>query len=63
MRLPRELGDYKLIKIINEKEPSSAFLCSIIEIKNSTVFVKMNASVNGIDQLKEEFIAFCSSFK
>ena len=58
-----ELGNYKLIKIINEKEPSSAFLCSIIEIKNSTVFVKMNASVNGIDQLEEEFIAFCSSFK
>ena len=57
------LGNYKLIKIINEQEPSSAFLCSIIQVKNSTVFVKMNASVHGIAQLQEEFIAFCSSFK
>ena len=58
-----DLGNYKLIKIINEDNPSSAFLCSIIEIKNSTVFVKMNASISGINQLEEEFITFCSSFK
>ena len=58
-----KLGEFKYIKIINNLKQSSAFLCAILEIKNSTVFVKLNASVNGINQLEEEFLLFCSSFK
>ncbi|SVC98163.1 uncharacterized protein METZ01_LOCUS351017, partial [marine metagenome] len=58
-----KLGKYKLIKIQNDSNQESAFLCSIIEIKNSTIFVKMKASLDGINQLENEFIEFCSSFK
>ena len=58
-----DLGEFKYIKIINNSKQSSAFLCAILEIKNSTVFVKLNASVNGIKQLEKEFLLFCSSFK
>ncbi len=58
-----KLGKYKFIKIKNDSNPDSAFLCSIIEIKNSTIFIKMKASVLGINQLEQEFIEFCSSFK
>ena len=56
------LGDYKVIKIINDGNKESAFLCAILEIKQSTIFIKMNASIEGIDQLEEDFITFCSSF-
>ena len=58
-----KLGEYKFIKIINESNVESAFLCSIIEIKNSTIFIKMKASIEGIDKLEKEFLEFCSSFK
>ena len=58
-----KLGTYKLIKIKNDSNPDSAFLCSVIEIKNSTIFIKMKASILGINQLEKEFVDFCSSFK
>ena len=58
-----KLGEYKLIKIHDDSNEESAFLCSIIEIKNSTIFIKMKASPEGINQLENEFIKFCSSFK
>ena len=56
------LGDYKIIKIINDENKESAFLCAILEIKQSTIFIKMNASIEGINQLEDDFITFCSSF-
>ena len=58
-----ELGKFKYIKIINDQDLSSAFMCAILEVKNSTVFVKLNAPVDGIKQLEKEFLLFCSSFK
>jgi len=58
-----QLGKYKFIKIQNDSNLESAFLCSIMEIKNSTIFIKMKASTNGINELETEFIQFCSSFK
>ena len=57
------LGEYKYIKIINYEDSSSAFLCAIIAIKNSTLFIKLNASLEGINFLEQEFVSFCSSFK
>ena len=57
------IGSYKLFKIINDKKPSSAFLCSILSAKNSTIFIKLNVSKNGIYELENQFKNFCSSFK
>ena len=57
------LGEYKYIKIVNYEEQSSAFLCAILAIKNSTLFIKLNASLEGINYLEQEFVSFCSSFK
>ena len=56
------LGEFKMFKIINNKNEDSAFLCSIFDIGGSTVFVKLVASVVGINQLESEFKEFCSSF-
>ena len=56
------LGEFKMFKILNSTDESSAFLCSIFEIGHSTVFVKLVASISGINQLEKEFKEFCSSF-
>ena len=57
-----KLGNYSYIKIINKENQDSAFLCSIIQIENSTIFIKLNSTVQGIEILENEFINFCSSF-
>ena len=58
-----KIGEYKFIKIINKSNEQSAFLCSIMKIKNSTIFIKMKASIDGVNELEKEFLEFCSSFK
>ncbi len=58
-----KIGEYKFIKIINESNVESAFLCSIMKIKNSTIFIKMKVSIDGIKELEKDFLEFCSSFK
>jgi len=55
------IGEYKLLKIINNNT-NIAFLCAIMGAQNSTIFVKMKASLIGINILEDEFITFCSSF-
>ena len=54
------LGDYKIIRIINE-ELDSAFLCAILPTGNQTLFVKLSAGPKGIREIKTDFISFCSS--
>ena len=39
-----DLGDYNIYKIINFENEKIAFLCSIISVKNSTIFVKMSST-------------------
>jgi len=56
------LSEFKMFKILNPEDESAAFLCSIFEIGHSTVFVKLVASISGINQLEKEFEKFCSSF-
>ena len=57
-----KLGNYKYIKIINKENKDTAFLCSIIQIDNSTIFIKLNSTIEGTKILENEFINFCSSF-
>ena len=54
------LGDYKIIRIINE-ELDSAFLCAILPAGNQTLFVKLSAGPKGIREIEPDFISFCSS--
>ena len=56
------LGNYKYIKIINVNNKDTAFLCSIMQIENNTIFVKLNSTIEGVQLLENEFINFCSSF-
>ena len=53
-------GNYKMIEIINS-ETNDAFLCAIILLKDSTLFVKLSLKIEGITEIKNEFITFCSS--
>ena len=54
------LGDYKIIRIINE-ELDSAFLCAILPAGKQTLFVKLSAGPKGIREIETDFISFCSS--
>ena len=54
------LGDYKIIRIINE-ELDSAFLCAILPAGNQTLFVKLSANPKGVREIETDFISFCSS--
>lgn len=58
-----KLGNYKFIRIINSDNKNSAFLCSIMQVENSTIFIKLNASFTGVQKLEPQFLDFCSSFK
>ena len=57
------IGKFSMHKIINEKAPESAFLCMIMPLESSTVFVKLQSTMNGVEELKKEFYRFCSSFR
>lgn len=56
------IGIYKVFEIINPENKESAFLCSIIPAKDFTIFVKLNTYSENLNNLKEEFIRFSSSF-
>ncbi len=56
------IGEYKVYKIINTDNDEFGFLCSIIPAKNHTIFIKLKTYPETIDNLKKQFIEFCSSF-
>ena len=56
-----KLGIFNMIQIINEKT-DTAFLCAILNLPENTIFVKLSLKPNGIPEVKDEFIIFCSSF-
>jgi len=55
-----QLNIYSIIQIINQ-EIDSAFLCAIIPTGNYTIFVKLSLKPNGIIEIKDDFVTFCSS--
>ena len=56
------IGDYKLLKIFNENNLNKAFLCIVISVKNSTLFLKLDTSFESIDFLEKEIIKFINTF-
>ena len=54
-------ASYKWFKIINDNEPTSAFLCAILPEKNTTLFIKLNLPIAAITEVESEFLDFCSS--
>ncbi len=57
------IGKYSLHKIINNEKIETAFLCMILPLDDSTVFVKLKSTKNEINNLEQSFIEFCSSFR
>ena len=55
-----QLNIFSIIQIINQ-EMDSAFLCAIIPTGNYTIFVKLSLKPNGIIEIKDDFVTFCSS--
>ena len=61
--LTNKLGSYRFIKIINDMNPERAFLCSIIPLEDSTIFIKLSLHKDGINETEKDFKYFCNSFK
>jgi len=57
-----KIGEFKIYKIINDSNKDSAFLCSIFQVKHSTIFVKLVSTIKGISEIENDFMIFCSSF-
>jgi len=57
------MGEFSMHKIINIKNPNLAFLSAILPLKQSTVFVKLESSKEGLNRLEDIFLNFCSSFE
>mgnify|MGYP001265167736 CR=1 FL=1 len=57
------IGEFKMYKIINDSNVDMAFMCSILQVKHSTIFIKIVSTIDGIQELENEFMDFCSSFK
>ena len=57
------IGRYSLHKIINNEKIKTAFLCMILPLDDSTIFVKLKSTKNEINNLEQSFIEFCSSFR
>ena len=58
-----KIGEFKMYKIINESNEEMAFMCSILQVKQSTIFIKIVSTIKGIEELENEFKYFCSSFR
>ena len=57
------LGQFQWFAIINPENKETAFLASIFQTETHTIFVKLNATAEGIAQLESQFLDFCKSFK
>ena len=58
-----QIGEFRFIKITNNENIENAFLCSIYSIDKSTIFIKMSASINGVNELENDFKEFCSTLR
>ena len=57
------LGIYRMYKIINVDDLSRAFLCFVVTLDESTLFLKLDASFDGMELLEDELKSFMNSFE
>ena len=58
-----ELGPYQIFQLTNDSSSDGAILAAIISMNNSTLYIKLTASNDGIEELEIDFKNFCSSIK
>ncbi|MFC1744877.1 hypothetical protein ACFL35_12875 [Candidatus Riflebacteria bacterium] len=58
-----EMGDYKWIKIQNPHKKDKALLMGIIPYAARTIFVKLRAPLEIIEENQSNFIQFCTSIR
>ena len=55
------LGTYSYFKLLNQSNAESAILAAIYHTEGRTVFLKLSASLDGVEELESEFLEFCES--
>jgi len=54
------IGEFQVIKIIDVNKESS-FICAILPAGSKTIFIKLAIRYDGISEVEEDFIKFCTS--
>ena len=54
--------NYEMIELVNDEDGRS-FLCAIFFLDENTYFVKVSLNMEGILEIKSDFIKFCSSLQ
>ena len=57
------LGEYQWFHLQNENTPETAFLAAIITLSESTLFIKLSASSQSIQNMESDFLNFCTSIR
>ncbi len=57
------IGEYRMYKIFNLEQPNRAFLCFIVSLDGSTLFLKLDCSIDGIEILENDMKGFMASFE
>ena len=58
-----DVGPYQIFQLINDSNSDTAMLTAILPMNNSTLYIKLTASIDGIMDLEKDFKTFCSSIK
>ena len=58
-----DLGTYQIFYIINSQKMDKAFICAVMPSGLNTTFVKLSIESKGINEVKNDFISFCDSFR
>ena len=58
-----DLGNYHVFRIINNSNENIAFICSIIPLHSSIIFIKLSIDKVVLKDVESDFIIFCDSFK
>ncbi|MDP6613824.1 MAG: hypothetical protein QF835_02250 [Candidatus Marinimicrobia bacterium] len=58
-----KIGPYEIFQLINDSNSNTAMLTAILPMNNSTLYIKLTASKDGIIDLEKDFKTFCSSIK
>jgi|TARA_B110000914_G_scaffold45541_1_gene38650 hypothetical protein len=56
-----KLGQYKIFKLINSNQKETAIIASIFQLKETTLFIKLSISSDGLEEMEDQFIKFCNS--
>ena len=54
-------GSFRLFRLVNDSSKEKAILAAVLPMEGKTLYIKLTASQQGINELETTFTQFCSS--